>query len=657
MLRKIFSALILVIFLTNSTSLAFAGNGISDNNLTKQIILSKSKINKLKNGIKYIRQLGKIDQFINSQTSLELLEKIKIKLETKKVQVKWKDDLTYELLNYIALVVEKRIVELENVEIVDIMKIIDNPTLTNEEIKKVEDEIVKLQINLLDSSKSFIDTLLSNLKKSINVEKTWNLKLNVEWSGAMMMWNWKWELSITNMKSKASNFDSEIEAQIDLLVEASVMWGQKLKTQFSSFVNFISKDGNMYLLLQKLNYEWLDSIDYSWKMTSVLEKLKELWDNNQYLKIEDKQSAMVLNMIKNFDINSVYSEANKVLLKPMLKPYKKVWDKYLLAPTKDFCNTIKYISYKINNYWSYSCSDEEYKKMLKESVISGDLYIIVDGNDKHFWTKVKQYWVDWFMKIYYSDKKIEQFLLSSKITAWKDKWNNVEITYINWKKMDFIVNGMKWKYIFSFKSMLKNNNSFEKIDLIRSSIDDKDNWLYWDFKLENNKFKGGLNIDVENWPKLISNISWELNNLNDLSLLSFGIKISDDVINFDLDYLLKNEIITWTINWKMNGQEGFKVLSNWKYKKEYFELNNVINVIDVDNLWNINWNLNTKFTWTLENNTFDLYIDADSRYGIIKINLTTDSKVEYKDGIKIEAPKSYKTLEDLMGDTNEFFNE
>jgi hypothetical protein len=52
------------------------------------------------------------------------------------------------------------------------MKIIDNPTLTDDEIKKVEDEIIKLQINLLDSSKSFIDTLLSDLKKSVNVEKT-----------------------------------------------------------------------------------------------------------------------------------------------------------------------------------------------------------------------------------------------------------------------------------------------------------------------------------------------------------------------------------------------------------------------------------------------------------------------------------------------------
>ncbi len=245
MLRKIFSSILLVIFLTNSNNLAFAAvsfGGNSSLDMKTQISNSKSRIRSMKNGIKYIRQLTNVDKFINSQTSLELLEKIKVKLETKKDLVIWKDELTYELLNYITLVVEKRIGELEDIESADIMKIIENPTLTDEEIKKVEDEIVKLQINLLDSSKSFIDTLLSDLKKSVNVEKTWNLKLTVEWSGAMI-WNGKWELSITNMKSKASNFDSELEAQIDLLVEASVMGGQKLKTQFSSFVNFISKDG------------------------------------------------------------------------------------------------------------------------------------------------------------------------------------------------------------------------------------------------------------------------------------------------------------------------------------------------------------------------------------------------------------------------------
>ncbi len=656
MLRKIFSSILLVIFLTNSNNLAFAAvsfGGNSSLDMKTQISNSKSRIRSMKNGIKYIRQLTNVDKFINSQTSLELLEKIKVKLETKKDLVIWKDELTYELLNYITLVVEKRIGELEDIESADIMKIIENPTLTDEEIKKVEDEIVKLQINLLDSSKSFIDTLLSDLKKSVNVEKTWNLKLTVEWSGAMI-WNGKWELSITNMKSKASNFDSELEAQIDLLVEASVMGGQKLKTQFSSFVNFISKDGNMYLLLQKLKYEWLDSIDY----TSILDKLKELGNDNTYIKIEDQKTAMVLNMIKNFDINSIYGEANKVLLKPMLKPYKKVWDKYLLAPTKDFCNTTKYISYKINNYWSYSCSDEEYKKMLRESVIGWDLYIIIDGNDKHLWFEVKQYWEEWFMKIYYNDKKIEKLLIKAETTAWSNKWANAELIYINWQKLDIIINAIEnarlWQSTnLSFKSLLTSENKFTKIDHVWNWADWKE-WFKSDFKLENKKFNGKF-VDIwKNEWKFAVNISWELNNLNDLSALNLITKIdTNESDSFDLNYSLKNEVITWTISLKNNDKELFSVKSNWKYKKWYFELNNKVNIVD-NYSGNVDWNLNTKFTWTLEDNTFDLYIDVDSKMWIIKINLTTDSKVQYRNDIKIEAPTKYKSINEVMWEDDSY---
>jgi hypothetical protein len=173
MLRKIFSSILLVIFLTNSTNFAFATvsfGGASGLDIKTQISDSKTRIRSMKNGIKYIRQLGKIDQFINSQKDLVVLEKIDLKIQNKKQVVK--DELTYELLNYITLVVEKRIGELEDIESAGIIKIIENPTLSQEEIKKVEAEIVKLQINLLDSSKSFIDTLLSELKKSVNVEKT-----------------------------------------------------------------------------------------------------------------------------------------------------------------------------------------------------------------------------------------------------------------------------------------------------------------------------------------------------------------------------------------------------------------------------------------------------------------------------------------------------
>ncbi len=636
-----------------------------------KITSSKERIKKLQKWTRYIVQLNQIDKFISKQTDLDLLGKIKLKLEVKKDLVFWKDELTFELLNYISLIVDKRIDALEIIESADILKQVEKNTLTSEEIKKVEDEIVKLQLNLLDSSKTFVDKIMSDLKKSLSVEKTWNLKLNIEGSGAMIG-SWKWELSIKNIKSRNANFDSELEAQVDLLTEASMVWWVKLKSQFSSFINFISKDGNMYLLLQKLNYSWLDSIDYSWEFTSILDKLKEMWDKNQYVKIEDKQSALVLNMIKNFDINSIYSESNKVLSEPMFKPYKKEWDKYLLIPTKKACDTMKYISYKMNSYWSYTCSDEEYNDMLKSIVSGWKLYIIVDWSDKHFWFDLTQYWVVWYIKIYSSDKKIEKILAKIEEIAWKYKWNIAELIYLNWQKLDFIFDAKSENTFLSFKSLLTSDNKFSKIEHVWNFSKWTD-WFKSSFKLENKIFNGNIELIDSNDFKLSWNISWELNSSDDLSAFNFVVKSTDNKekynydfetwkssytptkVTFDLNYALKNEIITWTISYKENSKELFKVISNWKYKKEYFELNNSVNITDWEE-WvkeeKVNWNLNTKFVWNLEKNNFDLFIDFTAKEWYIKINLTSDSKVEYKDDIKINAPTNYKKIEDLTWNQN-----
>lgn len=667
MLRKLFSLILLVVFITNSVNFASATMvqaNIPD--LNQKIYNSELKIKSMQNGSKYIIKLKNLNKFVKNQTDIELLTKIKLKLEEKREQVKDKDELTYELVYYIGLIVEKRIAELEEIESKDIVKQLESSTLPSDEVKKVEDEIVKMQLNLLDSSNTFVNNLIKDLKKSLNVEKTWNLKLTVEWSWAML-WSWKWELSITDMKSKAANFDSEFEAQVDLLVEASLVWWKEFKTQFSSFVNFISKDGNMYFLLQKLDYSWLEEFDYSWEYTSMLDKLKDLWNSNTYLKIEDKESQKALEMIKSFDLNNAYNEANKVLSKPMLKPYKKEWDKYLLVPTKDFCDTIKYINYKINHYGSFTCSDEEYNKMLKDSVVWGNIYIIVDWADKHFGFESNQYWVESSLKVYYWDKKVDKFLLNSKITAWKDKWTKVEFSYINWQKLDFLVfvDKKQEKTNLSFKSNLTSTNEFSKIDHIWN-FSKNGEWFNSFFKLENKKFNGEIDFVWNPDLNLLWKISWSLDSTNSLSSFDLSLDSSNQRNKynydwntwessyiptksvFDLNYSLKNEVITWNISFKENDVELFSLKSNWKYRKGYFELNNSAKIIDDYSSDEINWNLNAKYIWTLEDNTFDLYIDFTSKNWTIIIDLKTDTKIQYKDDIKIETPTNTKDINDLM---------
>ncbi|NDK08190.1 hypothetical protein EOM39_02990 [Candidatus Gracilibacteria bacterium] len=668
MLRKIFSLIILVIFLTNSINFASAAMvqaTIPD--LNQKIYNSELKIKSLQNGSKYIIKLKSLNKFVKNQTDINLLTKIKLRLEEKRELIKDKDELTSELMYYIGLIVEKRITELEEIESKNIVKLLENSTLTSTEVKKVEDEIVKMQLNLLDASNSFVENLIKDVKKSLNVEKTGNLKLTVEGNGAMFG-NGKGELNIKDMKSKAATFDSEFEAQVDLLVEASLVGGQELDTQFSSFINFISKDGNMYFLLQKLQYSGLDEIDLSGEYTSFLDKLKSLGDNNTYLKVEDKDSQKALEMIKNFDLNNMYNEANKVLSKPMLKPYKKDGDKYLLVPTKDFCDTIKYISYKFNHYGSFTCSDEEYNEMLQGSVVNGDLYIIVDGEDKHLGLINKQYGTKGYMKIYSSDKKIEKFLFYGEAIAGKDKGMKSEITFINGQKLDFIVFSDKKdeKINLSFKSLLTSTNEFSKIDHLRNfSIEGEGFNSY--FKLDNKKFNG--EIDFVGVPKLdlLGKISGSLDSAN--SLNSFDLSINSatesNKYNYDwntgesnytptksvfaLNYSLKNEVITGKISFKENDVEMVSIMSNGKYRKGYFELNNSAKIIDDYSSDEVKGNLNAKYIGTLEDNTFDLYIDFTSKDGTVKIDLKTDTQVQYKDDIKIDTPTNYKNIEEIMG--------
>lgn len=690
MIKKIFSLFILFVIITNSLNTSYANLDTINSSIQTEMSISKSKIKKLKNWSRYIIQLNKVDKYIDSQTNVELLNKLKNKVDTKKDSITpsilwWEssNDLILELLNYISLKLDDRI---EKLDVLDKQKTIDllnNPELSTEEIKKVESEIVKIQLNLLDSSKSIIDKLVSDLQKSINVEETWNLKINIEWSGSII-WNAKWSLSIKDYKSKTLNFDSEFKAQVDLLVDASLRWIPELKTQFSSFVNFISKDWNFYILLEKLQYSWIDNSE----LNSYLSKLKELANNSEYLKIEDKESTKYINLIKSFNINSLYSETNKILLAPMLTPYKKEWDKYLLLPKKEMCDAIKKISYKINNRWTWSCSDSEYNNMLKESLKNWNLYIIIDWNDRHLWLDMNDNFTNWYIKVYYQDKKINKILANIQSKTVKTNWWYIDFIFINWQKLDLVMDIKSEDILLSFKSVLSSDNKFNKINYIWNFTPDFSS----NFNLENKKFDWNFiatlktyNYDnntnkywyVKSW-ELKWTLNWSLNSENTLTSVDFVISWNESkerynydwetwkstnstvTTNFDLDYKLSNELITWNIIYKEDNKEIFSVKSNWKYKKEYFELNNIVNLVNpmMTSSDKINSNINTKFEGTLNKNNFYFYFDINyPNYGNLKFDLTSDYSKSSTTDSQINTPSKYKTIEEVFPKNKESSNE
>nr|MDD3720151.1 hypothetical protein [Candidatus Gracilibacteria bacterium] len=683
MVKKVFSFIVLVVFLTSSLNITFAEN-------STLLSASRAKIKTLKNGSKYLIQLNKVDKFIDSQTDSALLAKLKISVDGKKEKIipsilggSKSNDLNYELLNYISLKLSERLNTLSGIEQQKIIDLFNNPDLTSDEIKKVEDEIVKLQLNLFDSSKTFIDKLVSNLQDSINLEEKGNLKINAEGSGSLFG-TASGELNITNYASKISNFDSEFKAQVDLLINSSLRGGEDFKTQFSSFINFISKDGNIYILLDKLNYSGIDSSE----IETYLAKLKELAANNEYLKFEDQNSTYVLNLIRNFDLNSIYGETNKILLNPMFRPYKKDGDRYLLLPTKEACDAIKGIEYKIAGKGVWYCSDNEYDKMLKESLKNGNFYIVIDGNEKYLGYDMISNDVTGGVKVYYSDKKIEKILVRIDPKDNKYKGEYFELNFVNGQKLDIVLNAMSENMLLSFKSLLSSDNKFNKINFIGNFTD-----FTSSFNLENKKFNGNFenklkryNYDYNNGTgnyedsgKIIGTLSGELNSENTLISLNLDIsgnenankynydwntgKSSYTPVNsiFNLKYTLKNEIISGNISYKEGDNELFSLNSTGKYRKNYFELNNIINFLNpisfTSDKETVVGNLNIKYEGTLNKNNSNIYLDVKSKTDYIKIIITSDYEKNQNNNIKIEAPTKYKTIDEVFPKNNSSNND
>ncbi len=610
MIKKIISIFLLTLFVNNFAFASIQFNSVNLENdtfsgdynsvwyINKQIIISTSKINKIEWWDLYLSKLGKIENLINSTQDTKTLD-IMIELNNQKNinnRSIWNsNNIGYEIYKLIDLKIRKRIIELENEKYNNVIIWVNNPWIDKNEIKKVEDEIVNIQLKLLDSSKSILEKILKNINYNTNYEDNWNIKFNLDWN-LTNFWKWKIDFNMPNYKLSNEKFDSELQSQINLLVEASMKWKESLKVQFSTFIDFIIKDSNIYLLMNKLKYSWIDKIDNTWELSKILEKMKVFATNNQFLKFDqninwsnktEKEMSQLLNVFKTFtisDINSLYDRWYENLKKPMFKVYKKSWNKYLILPSKEVCNIMMSAQNKIISTLKQSCSDTEYADFVKDIIKTWNLYIIL-------WTKTNTIWFDLvenkeislISKLDYSDTKIEN--IDIKITP-KNKqflWDYVELNFINWQKLNLILKSKNDYIDFSFKSLLNKDNLFSKIDYI---------WNFskkfkTSFNLENDSFKWNFDYKKSwydyNSSKIIEEnyvYKWELTwALKDHRANWFNLDAywKDAIKNQDIFVVkmkLINKIITWTTKVYDKNEEILNVVTIWKYDKDMFELNN-----------------------------------------------------------------------------------
>jgi hypothetical protein len=60
-------------------------------------------------------------------------------------------------------------------------------------------------------------------------------------------------------------------------------------------------------------------------LSKILEKLKEEFSDNKYIKFSTQQNSQAfINLVKNFDLNSSFEKAENIMKEPLLTPYSKV---------------------------------------------------------------------------------------------------------------------------------------------------------------------------------------------------------------------------------------------------------------------------------------------------------------------------------------------
>lgn len=525
--------------------------------------------------------------------------------------------------------------------------------ITKEEVSTVESEILKLQSNILNSSKSSIEKLTDSFSKVSNYEETWNANFNLELDDDTFFGTWKLSLKFEDYVAKNSYMDSEFSSKVNLNSTYSPLYWTWMQLDFSSLASMISKDSEVYLLLKDMNFKVTDE-----NISTVLEKLKEQFKDNKYLKLpNDENSKLFVNAIKNLKSDTIKWELDSTFSKPLLQAYKKSWDKFLLVPTKYACEKYfeleKSLSFMNAWYTPTTCSDTVYKTFLAKFIKSWELYITLWKGENTLWFDSNKDGNNFSSKLVYDENSIKSlnvnFTPDQKKSPWE--WFNLEYVKSNLLNIDFNVDN--WDVKFNFDSKLDSENNFVEVT---SSFNSGKEFV-WNFSLKDKKINWyfqalekwyDYNLEKETFDYKLKNayawkLTWSLNEDDSISNLNFKIVwvwLSDKKAFLKWDLVLND----WDIKSNLtidSEYSKFSLNSTWKYSEKYFKLDSAY---DFNSLYIWKFNLEVD---TLDNKSNSkIYFDINSpTKKVFKLDLESTWTRTYKDGIKIEAPTDYKDFD------------
>lgn len=520
-LKKILALAIILWMFGQLAANSFASYNDDLSDIRYEIKNTQEELETIKNWEKYISKINSFVSKINDK-QVEILEKklniIKYKLLNKDNIISKKEEKILLIINYISLkLIERRLLK-ENQAKKDIFK----NTLSTSDTKKVNDELVKIQKNLLKQGVSNFEKILGELEKYSNYEERGNFKANVNFDYDKIGKS-KIELKLKDYIAKNSWFDAQFKSKIEAIIDAAPKGEKEVKMKINAFVDYILKDQNYYVLLKDLKI--VDDKDIL-KLDSQIEKIKEIAAKNKYIHFKDKNAAQVFAKLKEFTPQNILEQGNSIVAKPLFTAYKKEGNKFYLIPSKYGCDTAKTLAQTFDPFNGNTCSDSQYQDLL-DNIADSKTKFYIDFSEKNTvigfeWNKAKDDIDEFNWNITFSDKYIEEinFIVKPNQKEYPGEW--ASLNFVRAKKLDAKIYVKLWNIKFNLVSSLDSANRFKSIDL-KYNIGEKNNW---ELTLKNRKITGKYTGEWYN-----SKYVWVISGKTDTSNRLSTLKIENQYIN------------------------------------------------------------------------------------------------------------------------------
>lgn len=566
-MKKIVSFMLACI-LVFSPFLQVSANSILDEKkiAVKNILVTKNDLKKISNWEKYVLAM---DSFVEKVKNNSVkVDTVKTKIDKAIYGLEWKqwswkilspkERQLITILKYLQARLD--FVQLDNIQkqqeaeenkFKEILEESQNPTINDLDRKEIEKAIISIQKNLLEKSQQNIESILWDFEDYFNYESKGDFEMNFK-SDHESIWSINAELKLSDYVTQASSFDSRFKGHISAVIDALPKWEDAVKAEMSSFIDFISKDGQIYALAKDLNITTEENLDH---FQDVLDTLKKLAKENKYIEISDEQTAEVMKIIKTFNPDVLFNDAQQLFSKPMFTAYKKEGEKFHIIPTKYACDSLKVLANKFDPFSPNNCTDSQYNEVIKDLLTQWELTMTLGKENVIQYSQYKNNNIDTLdiTTSFTNDSitKINILLLPNQ-----DDYKNEKFTldYEKNKQLDITLYADNGDVDVKLESTLDSRNNFSSLHhtgYIKNWNDD----IVWNLNIKNRKIEWKFKAKS---PKRKYN--YETGEYEDLGHEYFEINLQgntdsrNEVKSISIDYVWndgENDILTGEMTYNL----------------------------------------------------------------------------------------------------------